>query len=211
MLFNWFSGVNKVLAKCVNLEKLDITGNKTCEQMRWSLYNRLWIGCTNVSLSAIQQVEHSSKIRYLDLSDCNQLDDYNLKYFLKFCGQRLTHLYLRRCTSLSDQSAKCITTYCPSLKELSLSYCPQLTDLVCYELSLELNHNLKYLSLAKCELITNAGLIQIARHCSKLRYLNVRGCESISDEGIKTCSHTHCERISINNFTFVYTFLIFCN
>ncbi len=119
----------------------------------------------------------------MDLSDCHQLDDYSLKNFLKFYGQKLTHLYLRRCTSLTDQSMKSVATYCPSLRELSISYCPQLTDFVCYELSLELNSNLKYLSLAKCEQISDAGLKQIARHCYKLRYLNVRGCETVSDSG----------------------------
>jgi F-box/leucine-rich repeat protein 7 len=86
---------------------------------------------------------------------------------------------------------KSVATYCPSLRELSISYCPQLTDFVCYELSLELNSNLKYLSLAKCEQISDAGLKQIARHCYKLRYLNVRGCETISDSGKTTHPTTY--------------------
>ena len=142
------------------------------------------IGCTNVAFNAIQAPEHCPKMRFLDLSDCHQLDDTSLKNLLKYYGLKLTHLYLRRCTLLTDQSMKSVATYCPTLKELSISYCPQFTDSVCYELSLELNTNLKYLSLAKCQQISDAGLQQIGRHCSKLRYLNVRGCQTISDAGI---------------------------
>ena len=140
-------------------------------------------GCINVAFNAIQPPEHSPRLRYLDLSDCHQLDDFCLNNMVKYFGSRLTHLYLRRCTSLTNQSIKTIVTHCPSLQELSISYCPQFTDSICYELSLELNTKLKYLSMAKCQ-ISDVGLHQIAVHCTKLRYLNIRGCEAVSDAGL---------------------------
>lgn len=149
--------------------------------------SRVWSialeGCSSAAFNAIQPPDHSPKLRYLDLSDCQHLDDFSLKNIVKYFGSKLTHLYLRRCTSLTDQSIKTIATHCLSLQELSISYCPQFTDSICYELSLELNTSLRYLSMARCP-ITDHGLQQIARHCTKLRYLNIRGCEAVSDTGL---------------------------
>lgn len=145
--------------------------------------------------------DHSPKLRYLDLSDCHQLDNFTLKTFLKLYGQRLTHLYLRRCTLITDQITRSLVNYCPSLREISMSDCPQLSDFVCFELSAKLRSNLKYLSLAKCEQITDAGLKQIAKHCNKLRYLNLRGCEAVSDKG-NQLNHLKLTCFPMNRFTF---------
>ena len=88
-----------------------------------------------------------------------------------------------------------------------MSDCPQLSDFVCFELSAKLGSNLKYLSLAKCEQITDAGLKQIAKHCNKLRYLNLRGCEAVSDKG-NQLNHLKLTCFPMNKFTFKISHLI---
>lgn len=75
-----------------------------------------------------------------------------------------------------------------------------MTDFGMYELA-RLGPNLRYLSVAKCDQISDAGIKQIRQlslstHCYKLRYLNLRGCEAVSDDSLevlaRTCyRHTH--------------------
>lgn len=52
------------------------------------------------------------------------------------------------------------------------------------ELAGKVGSQLRYLSVAKCKLVTDAGLKMIARRCYKLRYLNTRGCDAVTDESI---------------------------
>ena len=58
----------------------------------------------------------------------------------------------------------------------------------------KLGPNLRYLSVAKCDQISDSGIQQIARLCYKLRYLNVRGCEAISDNAINVIARS-CMRL----------------
>ena len=68
-----------------------------------------------------------------------------------------------------------------------------MTDFGLYELA-KLGPNLRYLSVAKCDQISDSGVKQIARLCYKLRYLNVRGCEAVSDEAIEMLARS-CSRL----------------
>merc|ERR1719458_1881541 len=88
----------------------------------------------------------------LDLTDCVSVEDSGVK--------------------ITDAGLKYVSSYCPSLRELSISDCPQITDFGLYELA-KLGPNLRYLSVAKCDQISDTGVKQIAKLCYKLRYLNV--------------------------------------
>lgn len=183
------AGVCELVSKCHNLEKLDITG---CYQI------------TNIQPSSSSSASQESEavlpasltrqlyIQYLDLTDCQLLDDNGLKTIVRNCPQ-LTHLYLRRCVQITDAGVKHVASYCVALRELSVSDCLQVTDFGMYELA-KLGPNLRYLSVAKCDQVSDAGIRQIARHCYKLRYLNVRGCEAVSDNSVEVLSRS-CPRL----------------
>ncbi|KAI1289534.1 F-box/LRR-repeat protein 7 [Halotydeus destructor] len=160
-------GLSEIMARCSELRRLELTG------------------CANVTLSTTCSVQREpNQLNYVDVTDCHQVDDHSLKKFVKYHGSRLEQFYSRRCSLLTDYAIQTLVTYCPNLRELSLNDCPQLTDYSCFELSSKLGSSLRYLSMAKCEQITDSGIRQLGRFCYKLRYLNVRGCESVTDEGL---------------------------
>jgi F-box/leucine-rich repeat protein 7 len=61
-----------------------------------------------------------------------------------------------------------------------------------YELA-KLGATLRYLSVAKTK-VSDVGLKYLARRCYKLRYLNARGCEAISDDSIMVLARS-CPRL----------------
>lgn len=163
------------VSKSTNLQHLDITG---CSQ----------ISCINMS-----SLEGSRKLllQYVDLTDCASLDDNGLKLIVKNCPL-LIYFYLRRCIMLTDTSLKYISKFCIALKELSVSDCLNVTDFGLYELA-KLGQTLRYLSVAKCK-VSDVGLKYLARRCYKLRYVNCRGCEAVSDESITVLARS-CSRL----------------
>lgn len=63
-------------------------------------------------------------LQYVDLTDCQALEDCGIKALARACPQ-LTHLFLRRCVRLTDVALKCVASYCVVLRELSISDCVQ--------------------------------------------------------------------------------------
>lgn len=165
-----------IVTKCTNLQHLDVTG---CSM----------ISC--ISLNAGIDTPRKLLLQYLDLTDCGALDDTGLKTIIKNCPL-LIYLYLRRCCMLTDMSLKYLPKFCIALKELSVSDCLNVTDFGLYELA-KLGQTLRYLSVAKCQ-VSDVGLKYLARRCYKLRYLNCRGCEAISDDSIIVLARS-CSRL----------------
>ena len=164
------------VSKCKNLQHLDITG---CSQ----------ISCINVNVGT--DGPRKLLLQYIDLTDCAALDDSGLRLIVKTCPL-LIYFYLRRCMMLTDTSLKNISKFCIALKELSVSDCLNVTDFGLYELT-KLGQTLRYLSVAKCK-VSDVGLKYLARRCYKLRYLNCRGCEAISDDSIIVLARS-CSRL----------------
>lgn len=149
-----------VLDNCVHLRELDLTG------------------CANVTRACGRN--STSQLQSLDLSDCHGVDDSGLVLSLS----RMPHLgclYLRRCALITDASLIAVASYCANLRQLSVSDCVKITDFGVRELAARLGPSLRYFSVGKCDRVSDAGLLVVARHCYKLRYLNARGCEALSD------------------------------
>ncbi|XP_015371125.1 PREDICTED: F-box/LRR-repeat protein 7-like [Diuraphis noxia] len=171
------AAISELVARCPNLQHLDVTG------------------CVKVSTVGVYSRPEPSLrlcLQYLDLTDCQLVDDANLCVIVSNCPQ-LAYLYLRRCTKVTDAGIKFVPSFCSALKELSVSDCHQVTDFGLYELA-KLGALLRYLSVAKCDQVSDAGLKVVARRCYKLRYLNVRGCEAVSDDAITVLARS-CARL----------------
>uniref|UniRef100_A0A6P7GRN8 F-box/LRR-repeat protein 14 n=1 Tax=Diabrotica virgifera virgifera TaxID=50390 RepID=A0A6P7GRN8_DIAVI len=72
---------------------------------------------------------------------------------------------------------------CPSLTQLNLSLCKQVTDNSLSRIAQYLK-NLEVLELGGCCNVTNTGLVLIAWGLKKLKRLNLRSCWHVSDQGI---------------------------
>lgn len=164
------------VSKCTNLQHLDITG---CNQI------------TSINLTAGLETPRKLLLQYVDLTDCASINDAGLKTIVKNCPL-LIYLYLRRCIQITDAGVKLLPKFCIALKELSVSDCSYVTDFGMYELA-KLGATLRYLSVAKSK-VSDVGLKYLARRCYKLRYLNSRGCEAISDDSITILARS-CPRL----------------
>ncbi|XP_012283980.1 F-box/LRR-repeat protein 7 [Orussus abietinus] len=154
------ANVTAILDNCVHLKELDLSG------------------CSSVTKAYTRNV--ILQLQLLDLSDCHGVDDSGLMLTLSRMPH-LVSLYLRRCARITDASLVAIASYCVTLRQLSVSDCMRVTDFGVRELAARLGPSLRYFSVGKCDQVSDAGLLVVARHCYKLRYLNARGCEALSD------------------------------
>lgn len=193
-------GVSEVVSRCLNLDRLDLTGCFQVTSVRFrpavpaggvALSECPGRGESDSSLSG-RGVPRQLYLQYVDLTDCQALEDAGVKALARGCPQ-LTHLFLRRCLRITDTAVKSVASYCVMLRELSISDCLQVTDFGLYELA-KLGPHLRYLSVAKCERVSDAGLKQVCRHCYRLRYLNARGCEAVSDATLEVLARS-CPRL----------------
>jgi len=119
------------------------------------------------------------------MSDCVRLSDYGLEQIVSCC-RRLSCLYVRRCTLVSDGGLHSVVTYCHALTDISVAECGRVSDAGVVQLAVNLGQSLAHLSVAHCPLVGDRALACIAKRCRRLRYLNARGCDLVTDRGITT-------------------------
>ncbi|XP_060536381.1 F-box/LRR-repeat protein 14 [Cylas formicarius] len=96
----------------------------------------------------------------------------------------LESLNLSGCYNVGDIGiSHAFTAQTPSITELNLSLCKQVTDTSLSKIAQHLK-NVEVLELGGCCNITNTGLVMIAWGLKKLKRLNLRSCWHISDQGI---------------------------
>ncbi|GIZ00825.1 hypothetical protein CEXT_734381 [Caerostris extrusa] len=150
---------------------------------------------SNSTLHLPPQIVHHHQLflQYVDLTDCYGLDDFGLKTVVRNSPQ-ITHLYLRRCVRLTDNGIKAIASFCVMLKELSISDCILVTDFGIYELAkLGSNLRLRYLNARGCEAVSDHSMELLARSCSRLRALDIGKCD-VTDNGLRAISE-HCPNL----------------
>jgi hypothetical protein len=134
-------------------------------------------------------------LQYLFLSDCYHLQDEHLKQL----PNTLICLDLFNCINITNVGVKTITSCCPKLKHLSLASCstnveviPELpaqleTLSMPYERLQDENiallpSSLKWLNIWGCELVTNRGLKMLPR---SLQTLYIACCRYLTDSGLQ--------------------------
>ena len=148
----------------------------------------LWAaGCTLVT--CIGDVMTSSvndgqcHLGRLDMSGCVRLTDSALQQIVSCC-QRLRCLYVRRCSLITDRALQSVATHCHTLTDISVAECTRVTDAGIVLLAVHLAQSLAHLSVAHCPLVGDRALACLAERCRRLRYVNARGCDRVSDRGV---------------------------
>ncbi|CAG2175117.1 unnamed protein product, partial [Oppiella nova] len=111
-----YFGIAKILSKCVNIERIDITGSM------------------NVSLNGVQQPEHLPKllneslpsemyftIRPINQKGCETVSDAGVVVLARSCGPRLKAIDLGKC-QITDKEK------CPNLRKISVKECASVSD-----------------------------------------------------------------------------------
>jgi len=185
-----------------------------------NLQNLNLTGCEDLPAEAISEIPlWCPHLRELHLSSCRQLTDQILGMIVTTC-QELRSLVVQNCERLTDQAIIQIALHCPRLEILNLSHTNTLSDLFLNEDSFEvqcthlrqldlagcrylstmtattlLQHcpNLEWLKLGKTIQHLSPGVIEaIALYCKNLRYLDLTGCQDLSDVRIQEIVQRNC-------------------
>ena len=193
-------GIQAIIQRCTNLEYLDMSSSKAVKTLMFSEnftpFNSGNFQTLNVGTSGPLVPNHHPSawclsLTYLDMSDCG-ISDRVLASIVSH-SSLLQNLYIRRNPDVTDNGLKWVAAKCPRLSEISICECPQITNRGIEFLVERINTNLKYLSMAKCFLLTDKAIKYIVFHCPKLRYLNIRGLNQLSDKSMEYLSR--CQRL----------------
>lgn len=198
--------VSKLIDKCENLKYLDLTGCYNLTQLM--AFKSL--SQPSLNHSPANYIREYFYLQFIDLSYCTNISDSCVQNICKNC-LFIKNLYLRKCKLITDMSVLYIAKYCQYLKELSLSQCAKITDTgIKYFANPQLvglsttsigdyqnrsammpmapsRFKIKYLSLAKCTLITDRSLVHLCKagFFQQIKYLNLRGCTQVTDKFVK--------------------------
>jgi len=147
-------------------------------------------GCSRVSCVSVNEDVTTSSLSsgqvhlsYLDMSDCEQLNDCRLHQIVSCC-RRLRCLYVRRCSLITDRSLQSVATHCLAVTDISVAQCARITDAGIILLAVHLAQSLAHISFSYCPLVGDRALTCLADRCCRLRYVNARGCGSVTDFGV---------------------------
>ncbi|XP_037094599.1 F-box/LRR-repeat protein 7-like [Pollicipes pollicipes] len=173
------------LSRCARLRRLELRG------------------CTTISSRALTAVLSScSRLQHLDLTDGT------LGLVAGRCPA-LRELSVADCPRITDVGVRRLAPLGPGLRHLSLAHCRTVSDAGVAQLALSCRR-LRYLNVRGCATVGDASLAAVARgcrrlcaldvgrsdasdlglrllaqHCPDLRRLSARGCEMVSDAGVR--------------------------
>ena len=193
------------MSDCVAFDDLGLRVVGLSCNLLESLYLRRCNRVTDVGVKHVAQ--HCSHLKELSVSDCYKVRDFSLKEIAKNCGG-LKYLSVAKCP-VSDTGMKFIGKHCVKLKYLNIRGCEAVTDVGVTHI-VQNCFKLRSLDAGKCD-ITDNGLHIIGIHCPQLKKLSIRGCERVTDTGVKTVAAQCCsiqylnlQECSLSYETFMY-------
>ncbi|KAI3635118.1 hypothetical protein MIR68_006684 [Amoeboaphelidium protococcarum] len=183
-----YSHIKLLHAICPNVTHLSIKGCGFAARHDSKFINYITQRMTQLEtlhLSKIRKINYDQmllkNLQSFKLSNATGIIQKDLKD-LSTNAPLLTELSLCKGQSIDDDCVKIISQNLRLLATLDLSWCQLLTDVSCQYLSSLVN--LKHLSLAQCELLTDCGLAELSKSCLKLRSLDLSVNSQISDLSI---------------------------
>ena len=150
----------------------------------------------------------SKELQEINLSECLWVSPDVLKniceifpYLKKIALRRNTHLnssswgelikfkqlkclYLSQCHQIQDEDLSVILKGCGDLTELSLAGCQKINEMGFLELAKGLPHLLS-LNVSRSS-ISNTALVEIASRCRQLTFLDISGCNQLTEKGVNS-------------------------
>ncbi|KAJ4786862.1 F-box family protein [Rhynchospora pubera] len=216
-------GVKLVAVKCRKLQSLDVSFTmitKKCLPAIMQLPNLeefCMTGCLGIDNKAFVNLKQGcNSLQALDMSNCEHMTDSGVLSILQKYPN-LYHLNLASCSSvnvsiLSGLKSMCklgsikldgckvtasglksLSNSCISLKELSLSKCPGVTD-EGISVIMAKHKDLVKLDVTCCRYITDESLSAITSSCTSLVSLRMESCTKLSSEGFRLIGQ-HCPKL----------------
>eukprot|EP01036_Dinobryon_divergens_P031735 gene31735-41190_t len=142
----------------------------------------------------------------INIGWCQGITDQGLICLVSSSNSLLLELDIGGCSNLSDLSLEKIAEHCPLLHRLNISYNSNFTDSGLAFFSKYRLHNLSFIHLGKCSLLTEEGFAIFAEACPSLQELDLYSCDKITDIALSkiidcctSLSHlniSHCYQIT---------------
>ena len=204
----------KACRVCPILRKLNLSGCKSisnvslicisvgCPQLtELNLFNCSLLTDTGI----ISIAEGCKNLVSINIGWCQGITDKGLICLVSSTNSIL-ELDIGGCSNLSDLSLEKIAEHCPLLRRLNISYNSNFTDAGLSFFSKYRLHNLNFIHLGKCSLLTEEGFAVFAEVCPSLQELDLYSCDKITDIALSkiidcctTLSHlniSHCYQIT---------------
>ncbi len=133
----------------------------------------------------------SPKLQHIDMGDSSIVDDKVCFHIGNNCP-RLRTLSLRGSPQMTDIGMEDIAM-CRVLQRLDLSFCHLVTDEGMVSIARNMPE-LELLAIAHCAEITEEGVQAIAKGCRNLVYLDMAHCRQVTDRGLRAVLR-HCQRL----------------
>eukprot|EP00899_Mesostigma_viride_P014019 jgi/Mesvir1/22618/Mv14062-RA.1 len=199
-------GITDVATKCAGLKELISSSTwqvtdasikrvaTCCGQLQ-----RLDVPRTAVTDAAVCAIaQHCPNLRHLAVGNCRGVTDASIIVLAEQCP-RLQYLDVSGLIRVTNASIKEIATHCPLLRGLDLSFCRNVTDEGVVAVATHCKQ-LEWLHLFCTEHdkaaagVVAAGVLEVARLCSRLQHLDARAISEI-DDGAVSALATSCPRL----------------
>ncbi|ORX50654.1 RNI-like protein [Piromyces finnis] len=121
----------------------------------------------------------------LNLSNCWSINDQGISYIASKCN-RLKSLNISFC---SQVKGTCFSNHQMSnLINIDISYCKQIGN-ECLEQLLAKAPDLQEIKFRRCNRITDFGIFLVARHCRRIRNIELSDCDQITNKCLKWLSN----------------------
>ncbi|EQC38518.1 hypothetical protein SDRG_04225 [Saprolegnia diclina VS20] len=187
--------VRAVAGACTYLRRLDLSHMMTLEGAGVAaigdgcayLEDLSLSGCRQLPEYALIKVTHGCRrLRALDVAHCVHATDALLTALSQHCP-RLHCLNLNGCKEVSDQGLHAVANACLDLTRLELQrseFLYKITDMCLLSLS-EHCKVLQYLDVSGCDHITDAGLSWLGLGCAALTHVDISGCSKLTDYALR--------------------------
>ncbi|OQR87242.1 hypothetical protein ACHHYP_09331 [Achlya hypogyna] len=142
----------------------------------WPHLERVSLGETALTSSALKEVLCHGCLELLDLSWCFQLDAATIISCIRFASSLVT--IKLRCLELSDNCLEAIARHCPTLRKLNIARCRNLSDGGFQAIASSCNR-LEVLD-ASWSLVADATLLLLLDCAPALKRLCLQGCKAIT-------------------------------
>lgn len=147
-------------------------------------------GCQLVSDKYLERImRRNGGLTVLGLSRCPRIGSLALVRMPLLCVGLKT-VDLSHNANVTDDALGQLARCCRRLGNLYLQYCAFITDVGVQTLAVEVNHDtLTSLDLSGCVLLSDHSIIALGQLCRKLRRLNLKALNRVTEEGASSITH----------------------
>ncbi|KAG0233496.1 hypothetical protein BGW41_001456 [Actinomortierella wolfii] len=167
-------------------------------------------------------LDHCPNLARLTLSECTRITDRGLEMIRNsecVAREQLVSLHMAGCWRITDHGLASLVEAFPvddigaaeqtsrmvqlKLESLDIAGCWQVTDKGLTAVLRACGSRLTQLRVSNCELITGESVLELAKHCPKMRWLDLARTGEIQDTALRAVA-THCDQLEWLNLARVH-------